>query len=540
MLRDYQKSAVDAALNFFKYRAPHHGYVTAPGGSGKSHMIAGVAERIFDMDVGRVVVMARSEKLLSQNKNKFAPEYHPHIGVYCAGLGVKQLDMPITIASAQSIAGQSLDNVAAILVDECDEISPDEESQYQKFFTACGNPRIIGFTATAFRTGSGKITWGEEIINIPLAALMEAGHLTPPTNKVGTTLDLSGIDVKLGEYVQSQLDNVYSDPELLALSVKKIKQYSAERLSVLVFCQSIRHADILANAMELNGMPCVTVSGDTDKEELGFILEDFEEGRIKYLLNCQLLIRGYDMPCVDMIALLMATKSKRKFEQILYRGTRLKDGKDNFLVLDMGNNFAAHGPLGSPVNDSKGKDAKPYMGKICPECEQYVSPLAARECNDCGFQFPEPEQSTVTHSRNEDTTSRTVYTGDICEYDVDEVTYKARKSKSGNPMIVVNYHCGFGKYGTVADFLLPHHESDFVTNKVLKFFKERGKDMAPPLSGYSMDDLLWHCEQLKKPRSITVDHREEFPRIIRYEWGDEKRPVKQSIEEMLGGDEIAY
>jgi len=100
---------VDAAVNHFRYRSGVHGYVTAPGGSGKSHMIAGVAERIYDLGVGKVVVLARSEKLLSQNKSKFAPSYHSLIGVYCAGLGEKDLTKPITIASAQSIAGQKID-----------------------------------------------------------------------------------------------------------------------------------------------------------------------------------------------------------------------------------------------------------------------------------------------------------------------------------------------------------------------------------------------------------------------------------------------
>jgi len=532
MLRDYQQNAVDAAVNFFKYRKGVHGYVTAAGGSGKSHMIAGVAERIFDMNVGRVVVLARSEKLLSQNRSKFGEQYQHRIGIYCAGLGAKELSYPITIASAQSIAGKSLDGVAVIIVDECDEISSDEESQYQTFFAACGNPQIIGFTATAFRTGTGKITWGEEIINIPIAPLFAAGYLTPPTNKIGTTLDLSHVDVRLGDYVQSQLDKIYDDPDLLAISVRKIKQYSAERSSVLIFCQSLRHCDILANAMEYNGMPCVTVSGDTDKEELGFTLEDFDRGTIKYLLNCQLLTRGYDMPAVDMIVLLLATKSKRKFEQMLYRGTRLHPNKKDFLVLDMGNNFATHGSLGSPVLVSGSKEAFKYMGRICPECEEYVTPLTARECTDCGYQFPEPERPKVSHDSEADTTSATVYTGTIDSYEVSDVLYKRHKGKANKPdTLRVDYYCGFGKYGNVSEWLSVMPEaSQWARDKAKAFFKARGNEIGDP-SEYEFDDLLWHAEKLKKPVRVTIDHSGEFPRIIRYEWPSEPQ---QSLEDLLG------
>lgn len=498
-------------------------------------MIAAVAE-ILSV-IGRVVVLARSEKLLTQNRNKFSAEYQPRIGIFCAGLGEKDLTKQITIASAQSIAGQSMDGVIAILVDECDEISSDEESQYQTFFVACGNPPVLGFTATPFRTGSGKITWGEEIISIPLQPIMDAGYLTPPTNKVGAKLDLSGVEVRLGDYVQSQLDKVYDDPELLALSVRKIKQYSTERNSVLVFCQSLRHADILANAMEHNGMPCVTVSGDTDKEELEFILADFEDGRIKYLLNVMLLTRGYDMPCVDMIAVLRATKSKRLWEQILYRGTRLKPGKKDFLVLDLGNNFAEHGALGSPYNgDNKGKDAATPKGRICPECEEYA-PLLSKQCPDCGYEFPEAERPKVDHARKEDTTSKTVYDGEENTYAVNTVTYKHKKSKTGNEVLVVEYWCnGVSKYGSVCDYLLPFHASEWVRGKVHALFRQGGNNLGSPCNTYTMNDLLWHAEQLAAPDRIEVIVENGYQKVKKRIYD-----AKQlTLEEVLDGDYIAY
>jgi len=270
-LRDYQENAVAAALAFIRYRSGH-GYVTAPGGSGKSHMIAALGELVLSNGMGDVLVLARSEKLLKQNRSKFSAEAQASIGVYCAGLGLKQSDRSITIASAQSLAGfdGDLSRVRVVLVDECDEISDDEESQYQRIFKMCHSEvRVVGFTATPFRTGSGRITWGDEIVNIPLKAIMDAGHLTPPTNKVGVTLDLSEVKVALGEYVQSQLDELYKDPTLLATSLKKIVQHGKDRRSILIFTQSIAHADLLASAMEYNDMgPLAVVTGDTEKDEL--------------------------------------------------------------------------------------------------------------------------------------------------------------------------------------------------------------------------------------------------------------------------------
>jgi len=540
-LRDYQENAVDAVLNHYRYRDGVHGYVTAPGGSGKSHLIAEVATRILELGAGRVVILARSEKLLTQNHSKFDPAYHDRIGMYCAGLGEWNATRPITIASVQSIASVVMEGVAVILVDECDEInSADEESQYMTFFTGCGSPVIIGFTATSFRTGTGRITWGEEIVNIPIAPLFTAGYLTPPTNKVGTTLDLSAVPVRIGEYVASAVEEIYSDPALLELSVRKIKQYSADRSSVLIYCQSLRHADVLVNAMEFNGMPATLVSGDTDKEELGFILEDFYEGRIKYLVNVALLIRGYDMPSVDMIALLLATKSKRKFEQILYRGTRLHPGKRDFLVLDMGNNFATHGPLGSPYTGDKGKERGAGAGRICPTCETFVVPPTARQCSDCGYEWPEAAPNVVSHSNRADSTSATIYTGQreqvVNTYEVTAVTYEEHQGKAGKPnTLKVTYYCGFGRYGNVSEWLsVSPGANQWGLQRAQQFFKERGNDLGSPINTYTMDDLLFHAESLRTPHSITVDHSEEFPRITKYHWEPQVDTSQLALEDLLG------
>lgn len=516
-LRDYQAAAVEAAHNFCRYRTGN-GYIKAPGGSGKSVMIAKLAELLYD-EGHKLVILARNEKLLRQNKAKFADRYQHDIGIYCAGIGEKDASKRITIASGQSIVNQTIDGLSFALVDECDEIPDEKQGQYWQFFEANGLPRIIGFTATPYRTATGKLKWGEEIIAIPIKPLIDAGHLVPPFNKVGTTLDLSHIEINAGEYNKDQIASVYDDPELLAISMEKLLNYSQDRRHVLVFGQSLRHCDALASALEALDKRVITVSGDTDKTELSLILNEFERGEHQYLINCQLLTVGIDLPCIDMIALLMATKSKRKFEQAVYRGTRPYEGKKDFLLLDMGNNLSTHGPLGSPYKEKNKTGASESVGRICPQCESFMESNRAKECSDCGFVFPEPEKALVKHAYEADTKSSTYYgQPDVQTHDVTYVAYKQRKSKAGNPMIVVEYHCDYGQYGTIAEFLLPHHESQMVTGKVLQWFKDRGKDMMPPLSGYTMEDLIWHMEKLPMPKQIVVNHGEEFPRIVQCLW----------------------
>lgn len=549
-LREYQESVVKACAAWIKYRAGVHGYVTSPGGSGKSIMIAKVAEFCYDSGFA-VLILARSEKLLTQNKAKLSDNYQPHIGIYCAGLDEKDLSKPITIASIQSLAGAdimgALEGKRLIcLVDECDEISPDsdDESQYWTLFNALGNPQIIGFTATPFRTKSGKINWGEEIINIPIKPLIDKKYLVPPTNKVGAAPDLSGVKVTLGEYAQGELEDIFLEPELLFNSIQKIKTYSQQRNSVLIFCQSLKHADILAHNMELNGMPCVTVDGKTDKDKLSAILGEFSHRKFKYLLNCNLLTVGYDMPSIDMIAVVRSTMSKRLWEQMLYRGTRLYEGKTDFLVLDMGSNFATHGALGSPYLEKGTKETKRAMGRVCPSCETFV-PVTAKCCTDCGYEFLKEEPRKINHSYDVDMESEAVYSQPVTEYQVSEVIYRIHTNrKTQAKSLRVDYVCS-GGYGIVSEWLSAWHENDWVRNKVATFFRQRGYTLGSDSNSYSEDDLLWHANNLKKPVRIVVDHSEKFPRVKDYIYeenggSNHTAGVAKMVESVLGDDFIQF
>lgn len=539
-LRDYQEAAVNAASNFIKYQEGH-GYIKAPGGSGKSVMIAKLAERLYDLGLN-VVILARSEKLIRQNREKLDRPY----GTYSAGIGEKDAGQRITVGTIQSLEAIKLPHKPDVaLVDECDEIHPDKESdtQYWKFLRLNGLPRIVGFTATDFRTASGPIQWGEKIIDIPIAPLFKNGYLVPPVNKVGAEVDLSQVKISMGEYNQEQLAMIYEDPELLRISTEKIIKYGSQRNRSIIFCQSLMHCDIIAHSLEKNGESCRTVSGETPKDELSeVIFPAHEAGEFKHLVNCQLLNVGVDLPWVDMIVMLMATKSKRKFEQCVYRGTRLYEGKSDFLALDMGMNFSEHGPLGSPLKAKKKREAQVKKGRVCPDCEEWLESATAEECPACGYVFEKIEPSKVTHSYEEDRESKTYYNHEgpqIHVHEVKDVTFKSKKSKNGNEMIVVEYHCDYGKYGTIAEFLLPFHDNDFVRNKVVAFFRERGNGAATneiiPL--LSMPELIHECEKLDKPSHIMVDHGEEFPRIksVRFD-----RPKEQIDPEELLDDEIPF
>ena len=74
--------------------------------------------------------------------------------------------------------------------------------------------------------------------------------------------------------------------------------------------------------MATERMRAEKVTGATPKKERAQILQDFKDGKIKYLLNCEVLTTGFDAPNIDMILVVRPTMSKSLHVQILGRSCR--------------------------------------------------------------------------------------------------------------------------------------------------------------------------------------------------------------------------
>lgn len=528
-LRAYQKSAAESVVNWFRYKDTP-AIVVIPTGGGKSLVIKALAEH-FAILSQRVLILAHRKELLEQTGEKIQ---HESIGYYSASIGEKRLDCMITIANIQSIfRAPELPPFNVVLADEChmiDNNGDDSDSMYWQTMRRLPDAKLAGFTATPYRLKGGKLSWGEVVYDISYGALLQDGYLCPLTNKMPQDLqpNLSAVEVKLGEFVTSQLEEVMEDAAMLEASIKAMVAYSIGRNSCLIFVVSLKHGELVLDAMHNNGMSNVAmVSSETPSDERERIIESFKAQRIRFLINCELLLVGFDAPCVDAIFCLRPTKSKGLWEQLCGRGVRLFDGKQNCLLVDMAGNLREHGALGTPSHEKAKREKSASHGKICPECEEFVKPLA-KECSDCGYLFPEAEQAKVSHDYEPDTQSSATLAGDICSYDVSDVLYREHKGKNGKPNTLrIDYVCGYGKYGSISEwYSVAPEASDWAKQKAQNLFKARGHELGSPVDTYSFEDLLWKAEHLKKPTRITVDHAGEFPRIIRCEFEEDKKPVE--------------
>lgn len=515
-LRNYQQNAVDYAIKWLEYKETP-AIVSIATGGGKSHIIAALAEH-YQAKNKRVAILAHRKELLAQNGSKLTI---PH-GYCSASLGDRDLHLPVIVGGIQTIARRQFAPFDVIIADECHRIPNNTEiSQYWDFINRNAGAKLIGLTATPYRMSGGKLAWGEIVYEADYSLLLKGGFVAPLTNKVKYEPDLANIKVTAGEYNIDELSHYMEDPALIDLAVKHIIGYGLQRSSVLIFCVSVAHANLLNDAMKANGLSCAVISGETPSGERDKILQSFRDGNLKHLINCEILLEGFDAPNIDMIVCLRPTKSKSLHVQMLGRGVRLHPGKENCLIIDMGGNFKEHGGIAAPYTESSKKERKVPTGRICPSCEEFCE-ARAKSCLSCGYVFEVIDPAKAKHEYEPDTTSEAISTPPEW-HEVTGASYAIHISrKKGTKSLRVTYNCPMVKYGKIDEYLSCWHENDWVRNKAYQFFEQRGHKLGSDTKTYSDDDILWHAAKLKIPQKILVDYSEKHPRIKGYEWPKEQ------------------
>ena len=522
-LRDYQRESVDGLYNYWASKAGDNPLIVAPTGSGKTAIIAQIIKDAMGFPGTRVLVVTHVKELLEQGADgllKLYPE--ADYGIYSAGLGQKVLDRPITFAGIQSIWERAFDIVPApdlVLIDEAHLLPKNTETRYNRFIadlkTCNEDVKVVGLTATPYRLDSGYLHKGKGAIfdgiahDISVAMLMEQGYLSAVISKGGVKqIDLTGVGKRGGEFIESELATAASDPELVKSTVEEIVRLGTDRKSWLVFSSGVNHAYMLKDEFEVHDIDVGVVVGSDSSAVREKTIADFKSGKLRCLINVNVLTTGFDHPEVDMCCLIRATASTGLYVQMVGRGTRIADGKENCLILDYGQNVERHGFIDEvkPKDKMSSGDGE-APAKQCSECQIMVH-AAAKICPNCGFQFPAPLLNHSSSSYRGAMLSSQV----VAEwYDVDSVAY-ARHKKEGKPdSLKVTYYAGLM---SVSEWLCPDHggyaASRYVHRKGLLHSNAK-----------STDDALNECQFWVQPSKIKVkpsSHDPRYQEIVQFDY----------------------
>ncbi len=393
-LRPYQQEAHDAVVGWIKKnRSPC--LIEAATGAGKSHIIAALAETIHTISGGKhVLSLQPSAELVEQNAEKYRAT-GAKCSIFSASAGEKSLKHPVVFGTPLTVKNRISrfgGQFAMVILDECQGLTPTVLSIIDHMRTANPNLRVVGLSATPYRMGTGYLfaMWpdgkpvredqakepyfGACVYRIRARKLIDDGFLTMPIvgEPVADGYKTLGMQLNSrGQFDAEDIDKAFhGQGRKTSAIIADIVEQARGREGVMIFAATVRHA---RECMEsLPPQISALVTGETPKIERKRILRDFKARKIKYLVNVSVLTTGFDAPHVDVIAMLRATESVGLLQQIIGRGLRLSEGKDNCLVLDYAQNIDRHCPDGdifSPeIKVKGGEKGEGMMRCVCPLC----------------------------------------------------------------------------------------------------------------------------------------------------------------------------
>jgi len=98
-------------------------------------------------------------------------------------------------------------------------------------------------------------------------------------------------------------------------------QASAER-SILLFTNSVVHAEEMAARLNLVGIGAAAISGTTPMVARRYFLDRFQRGQISVLCNHSVLSTGFDAPKIEMVLIARQVFSPVRYMQMVGRGLR--------------------------------------------------------------------------------------------------------------------------------------------------------------------------------------------------------------------------
>jgi ATP-dependent helicase IRC3 len=417
-LRPYQIEALESIQNHLDKGIVKQ-LVVLPTGAGKTVIFSNIPQTIKDSLP--MLVLAHRGELLTQAKDKILWS-NPQLDVQIEKAEDTADLCDVVVASvptlgradSQRILKYPKDYFKTIIIDEAHHAAAETYRRILDYFT----PKfLLGVTATPQRSDSVRLTdvFDEITYYKTIQDLIQEGYLCRLVGyRIRTDTDISEVETSHGDYMASQLEDTINTPTRNAIVVKSYFEFAQNKKAV-VFASGVKHARDLAASFAQKQIPVRVILGDTPDDERKQSLADFASGTIKVIVNVGVLTEGFDEPSIGAIILARPTRSSLLYTQIVGRGTRLFEGKDNCIIIDIADTTKGKKPLGLPTLlgmppefDLKGQDLVDVAEKY-KELENYCPGEAVRvlSLDDIELAYkridlfmpPPPNEIVQTYSR---------------------------------------------------------------------------------------------------------------------------------------------
>lgn len=302
-----------------------------------------------------------------------------------------------------------LENLGMVIIDEA------HYNSFRKLFKFFNKCFILGVTATPLSSNIKlpmKDNYRELIVGDSINSLISKGFLAK-ANTYSYDVGLSTLKVGInGDYTVKSSEELYSN---LNMQEKLLDAYmeKCQDKKTLIFNNGINTSKEVYETFRNAGLDIRHLDNTTSKQDRRDILKWFKKKPDAILTSVSILTTGFDEPTVESIILNRATKSLTLYYQMIGRGSRVLPGKDEFTVIDLGNNAARFGLWSAPVD----------WKQIFRSPDFYLENLVSDEEIEQNFRYEMPRELRMKFSNTKDVS-----------FDVDEeydnVIKKGLKSKT--------------------------------------------------------------------------------------------------------------
>lgn len=353
-LYDYQKGDIDKIFERLD-NAPndYHLLYQLPTGGGKTVIFSEIVRRYLSKHNKKVVVLTHRIELCKQT-SKMLKGFDVKNKIINSN--IKELpdqdEYSCFVAMVETLKNRlndeklMIDNVGLVIIDEA------HYNSFRKLFSQFKNSFILGVTATPLSSNI-KLpmhqNYDELIVGDTIQSLIDNGFLAKATTysyDVGLTSLKVGIN---GDYTVKSSDDLYMN---MVMQEKLLHAYTEKSLGkkTLIFNNGINTSLYVYDTFREAGYAIKHLDNTTSAEDRKEILQWFKKTPDAILTSVGILTTGFDEPTVESIILNRATKSLTLYFQMIGRGSRKLPNKDEFTVIDLGNNALRFGLWNDPVD----------------------------------------------------------------------------------------------------------------------------------------------------------------------------------------------
>jgi len=346
-LYDYQHGAIDKIFDRINESPDHYNLLyQLPTGGGKTVIFSEIARKYIQRTHHKVLILTHRIELCKQTSNMLT-EFEVENKIIDSS--VKEVtnedNFTCFVAMVETLNNRikeekaDIEDIGLVIVDEA------HYNSFRKLFKHFEKCFILGVTATPLSSNINlpmREIYNDLIVGEKISSLIEKGFLAEATT-YSFNVNLSSLKIGAnGDYTVKSSEELYSKNIMQSKLVNAYENTSLGK-KTLIFNNGIHTSRHVYELFKVAGYKIKYIDNTNSKEERRHILDWFKNTPDAILTSVGILTTGFDEPTIDAIIINRATKSLALYFQMIGRGSRVIEKKEEFSVIDLGNNVSRFG-----------------------------------------------------------------------------------------------------------------------------------------------------------------------------------------------------